>query len=60
MESLEHYATIMMYTSNIIGKTNELSCSQVERLIEIRNNMGITAGGVPVCSAKETNKGPFS
>ncbi len=60
MESLEHYATIMMYTSNIIGKTNELSCSQVDRLIEIRNNMGITAGGVPVCSAKETNKGPFS
>lgn len=59
MESLEHYAAIMMYTSNIIGKSNELSCGQVERLIEIRKNLGITSGGKPVCSIEEKNKGPF-
>ena len=48
--SSEHYATIMMYNTNIIGKTNELSCNQVEKLIEIRNNMGIKSGGTPACS----------
>lgn len=60
MESLEHYATIMMYTSNIIGKSNELSCNQVGELIEMRTNMGIKSGGVPVCGLEVTNKGPFT
>lgn len=36
MESLEHYAMIIMYTNNIIGKANELSASQVDALIKIR------------------------
>ena len=55
LESTEHYATVLMYTGNIIGKANVLSCEQVGELIEIRNRLGITSGGVPPCSAKPTN-----
>ena len=46
---MEYYATILMYTGNIIGQQNHLSCEQVDRLLEIRKNMGITGGGVPPC-----------
>jgi L-fuculose-phosphate aldolase len=49
MESLEHYALMMMYSTNIISKVNELSCSQVADLIDIRTKLGIKAGGVPPC-----------
>ncbi len=49
MESLEHYALMSMYSTNIINKANELSCSQVSDLIEIRTRMGIHSGGVPPC-----------
>ena len=49
LESVEYYATILMYTGNIIGQQNHLSCEQVDRLLEIRKNMGITGGGVPPC-----------
>ncbi len=55
MESLEHYAMILMYTGNIIGKANVLSCDQVSDLIDIRTSMGITGGGVPACNLKPTN-----
>ena len=55
METLEYYATIIMYTSNIIGKSNELSCDQVNRLLEIREQLGIKSGGVPQCSFLATN-----
>jgi len=55
MESLEHFATMMMYTSNIIGKTNVLSCDQVDKLIEIRKNLGVTTGGMPPCALVATN-----
>jgi L-fuculose-phosphate aldolase len=47
LESLEHYALILMYTSNIIKKSNELSVNEISELIEIRTKMGITAGGLP-------------
>jgi L-fuculose-phosphate aldolase len=47
LESVEYYATILMYTGNIIGQQNHLSSDQVDRLLEIRKNMGITAGGIP-------------
>ena len=55
LESTEHYAMVIMYTGNIIGKANVLSCDQVNELIEIRNKLGITTGGVPACSARPTN-----
>lgn len=51
LETLEHYATILMYTSRIIGETNELNCEQVGTLIDIREKMGIKTGGVPSCSS---------
>ncbi|MBQ9030056.1 MAG: class II aldolase/adducin family protein [Parasporobacterium sp.] len=57
MESVEYYATVSMYTSNIIGQANELTCDQVDRLIERRTNSGITTGGRPLCrdcSEKDT------
>lgn len=47
LESLEYYATVLMYTGNIIGRANELSESQISKLLEIRQKLGITAGGVP-------------
>lgn len=48
MESLEHYATILMYSNNILKKANELNRSQIADLITIRESMGIKAGGVPI------------
>ena len=36
LESLEHYATILMYTNNIIKQANELSPAQICDLIKIR------------------------
>lgn len=55
LESMEHYATVLMYTGNIIGKANILSCDQVQELIDIRSNMGIVAGGIPPCAARPSN-----
>ncbi|WP_205685197.1 class II aldolase/adducin family protein [Peribacillus acanthi] len=52
MESLEHYALMLMYSNNIINKVNELNCTQISDLIDIRQKMGIKTGGIPVC---ETN-----
>jgi L-fuculose-phosphate aldolase len=49
MESLEHYALMLMYSNNIINKTNELNCSQISDLIDIREKMGIKTGGIPTC-----------
>jgi L-fuculose-phosphate aldolase len=49
MESLEYYALVTMYTGNIIGRANELSCEQVDRLVEARTNLGISSGGRPQC-----------
>lgn len=55
LESLEYYATILMYTGNIIGKANELSCNQVAELLAIREKLGIKTGGIPPCSNSATN-----
>lgn len=49
MESIEYYALVSMYTHGLIGKANELTCEQVDRLIERRTNSGITTGGRPLC-----------
>jgi L-fuculose-phosphate aldolase len=51
LEALEHYAMILMYTGNIIGKANVLSCEQVRELIGVREKLGIRTGGVPPCCA---------
>ena len=55
LESLEHYAMIIMYSMNIIGKANVLSCNQINELIQIRKKMGITSGGVPSGVANPSN-----
>jgi L-fuculose-phosphate aldolase len=47
MEAMEHYAQIVLYTDFIIGKANTLSRSQTDDIIKIRDNLGITAGGIP-------------
>ena len=52
LESTEHYAMVIMYTGNIIGKANVLSCDQVGELVEIRRRMGISSGGIPACTAR--------
>ncbi len=49
MESIEYYALVSMYTKGLIGQANELTCDQVDRLIERRTNSGITTGGRPLC-----------
>ena len=51
LEAVEHYAMILMYTGNIIGKANVLSCDQVRELLKTRENLGIFSGGVPPCCA---------
>jgi L-fuculose-phosphate aldolase len=48
MESLEHCATILMYSNNMLKKANELNTSQVADLIKIRESMGIKTGGIPI------------
>ncbi|WP_078592810.1 class II aldolase/adducin family protein [Evansella clarkii] len=56
MESLEHYALMTMYSTNIIQRSNELNCSQVSDLIAIRDKMGIKTGGTPPCTADENRQ----
>jgi L-fuculose-phosphate aldolase len=53
LESVEHYAMILMYTGNIIGKANVLSCDQVRELVRIREKLGIRSGGLPPCCAPQ-------
>lgn len=55
LESVEYYASLLMYTGNIIGKQNALSCSQVQTLLDNRKNFGITTGGTPPCAREATN-----
>ena len=46
LESVEYYATILMYTK-ILGKRNELNDKQIAELLAIRKSLGITSGGIP-------------
>lgn len=55
LESMEYYAQVLMYTGNIIGKANLLSCQQVDELIAIREKMGIHAGGQAPCAVTASN-----
>lgn len=56
MESLEYYATVSMYTGHIIGQANELTCEQVDRLVDTRTRLGIQSGGRPVCRHAEAGE----
>ena len=55
MEATEHYATIIMYSINVIGKANVLSGEQIDELIQIRKKMGTTSGGIPSGIANPSN-----
>ncbi|MEG1157944.1 MAG: class II aldolase/adducin family protein [Christensenellaceae bacterium] len=56
LESLEYYASVMMYTGNILKKANILSGKQVEELLKTRAKLGIKAGGIPPCAEYATNE----
>ena len=47
LEAMEHYALILMYTDNMIGKANVLSNDQIQKVITIRENLGVFTGGIP-------------
>ncbi|MDO4764846.1 MAG: class II aldolase/adducin family protein [Eubacteriales bacterium] len=55
LESVEYYATLLMYTGRIIGQQKPLSCGQIDNLLQTRNKLGITGGGVPPCSLTSNN-----
>ena len=55
LESVEYYASLLMYTGNILGKQNLLSCDQIQVLLDNRVKYGITSGGVPPCNCETTN-----
>ena len=59
LESVEYYAMITMYTENILGKANYLSCAQVEPLLDTRAKLGNQCGGEPLCNAETTNNKDF-
>ena len=50
MESLEHNAKIVLYSTKLLGRANELSGDEIGRLIEIRQSMGIHSGGNMGCT----------
>ena len=45
MEALEHYATILMYTDYIIGKSNELNEDQLDALERVKEKFGFPSSG---------------
>lgn len=55
LESVEYYASLLMYTGNILGKQNPLSCDQVQTLVNNREKYGISGGGIPPCGLTPTN-----
>lgn len=50
MESLECYATIMMSLGYLNRPPCLLTRAQVDELLEIRQNLGVTSGGIPRCA----------
>ena len=47
LESMEHYAKILLITDKLLGRQNRLSDEQIERLIAMREKFGVRQGGVP-------------
>ena len=50
METLECCATIMMNLGYLNRPPCVLTRSQVDELLEIRRNLGVTSGGIPLCA----------
>ena len=50
METLECYATIMMNLGYLNRPPCVLNRAQVDELLEIRRNLGVTSGGIPLCA----------
>jgi L-fuculose-phosphate aldolase len=50
METLECYATIMMNLGYLNRPAHILNRAQVDELLEIRRNLGVTSGGIPLCA----------
>jgi L-fuculose-phosphate aldolase len=48
MEAAEHYAKILYHLEKI-GEPQELNCAEVNELLKIRENLGVTTGGQPPC-----------
>ena len=55
MEEVEYFAQVTMNVYTLLGRANELSCAQVDQLMEVRRKFGISTGGMPVCGTQETN-----
>lgn len=47
LESMEHYAKILLITGKILGVQNQFSEEQVARLLAMRGKFGVTQGGTP-------------
>lgn len=47
LESMEHYAKILLITDKLLGSQQQLSDEQVERLIAMREKFGVRQGGTP-------------
>ncbi len=52
MEQVEHYAKITL-VANIVGNPATLPCDEVDKLMEMRKNMGINAGLPKYCGTEE-------
>ena len=55
LEEVEYYAQVTMNVYTLLGRANELSCKQVDKLLEVRQKFGIDTGGLPACTDTETN-----
>lgn len=47
LESMEYYANILLITGKILGKQNEFTGEQIDRLLAMREKFGIKRGGTP-------------
>lgn len=47
LESMEHYAKILLITDRLLGAQNRLSDEQIDRLLAMREKFGVTQGGTP-------------
>lgn len=54
MESTEHYGKILLFVKQI-GEPREFNCDQLNELIQLREKVGIKAGGVPPCDITPSN-----